>query len=88
MLIKYLIFLLYLSYTNQITNKLQENEINRMEQISIVPEIENRKSPIKINKDLNIKTLISREITSNKMEINGNIKITTSSNVDKINVNK
>jgi hypothetical protein len=44
MLIKYLIFLLYLSYTNQITNKLQENEINRMEQISIVPEIENRKS--------------------------------------------
>ena len=77
MLIKYLIFLLYLSYTNQITNKLQENELKRMEQISIVPEIENKKSPIKINKDLNIKTLISHEITSNKMEINGNIKITT-----------
>ena len=88
MLSKLIIFLLYLSYTNEITNKLQENELKRMEQISIIPEIDNKKSPIKLNKDLNIKSLISREITSDKMEINGNIKITTSSNVDKINVNK
>ena len=55
MFIKFLIFLLYLSYTNQITYKLQENELKRMEQISILPEIENKKSPIKLNKDLNIK---------------------------------
>ena len=87
MFIKFLIFLLYLSYTNQITYELQENELKRMEQINLLSEIKKNPS-IKLNKDINIKTLISREITSDKMEINGNIKITTSSNVDKINVNK
>ena len=87
MFIKFLIFLLYLSYTNQITYQLQENELKRMEKINLLSEIKNNPS-IKLNKDLKVKTLISREITSDKMEINGNIKITTSSNVDKINVNK
>ena len=42
MLPKLIIFLLYLSYTNQITNKLQKNELKRMEQINILPEIENK----------------------------------------------
>ena len=87
MFIKFLIFLLYLSYTNQITYKLQENELKRMEQINLLSEIKKNPS-IKLNKDLNVKTLISREITSDKMEINGNIKITTSSHVDNINVNQ
>jgi len=42
MLSKLIIFILYLSYTNQITNKLQKNELKRMEQINILPEIENK----------------------------------------------
>ena len=44
MFIKFLIFLLYLSYTNQITYKLQENELKRIEQINLLSEIKKKPS--------------------------------------------
>ena len=88
MLLKICFFFIVFSATNEITKILQDNEFKRVEKISILPEQERPKNPIKFNKDLNVKTLISREITSETMNIKGNIKITSSSNVDNIKVDK